>query len=292
MIKDKFTATWVSHSSISDFLACPRAYFLNNVYRDRKTGHKISLMNAPMALGQAVHAVIESLSIIPVDRRFDESLIAKFEKAWLNVSGKKGGFSSEEQENRYRRRGEEMLRRVMEHPGPLKHLAVKIKQDLPYYWISEEDNIILCGKIDWLEYLPETNSVHIIDFKTSKGEEHHDSLQLPIYHLLVANCQVRPATKASYWYLERNNVAVEQVLPDLKEAHEKVLSVAKEIQLARKLNRFVCPHGLCRACRPLERIIKGEGEFVGVNDFGQDVYVLVNLEETAEVKETKASEIL
>lgn len=282
MVKDKYTATWVSHSSISDFLACPWAYFLNNVYRDRKTGHKISLMNPPMALGQAVHAVIESLSTIPVDRRFDESLIAKFEKAWTNISGKKGGFSSEDDEIRYRKRGEEMLRRVMEHPGSLKNLAVKIKKDLPYYWISEEDNIILCGKIDWLEYLADTNSVHIIDFKTSKGEENHDSLQLPIYHLLVANCQPRPASKASYWYLARNNVPVEQPLPDLSVAKENVMRIAKDIQLARKLNRFVCASGGCRACRPFEQIMSGEAEFVGVNDFGQDVYILPQSNESDE----------
>ena len=70
-----------------------------------------------------------------------------------------------------------MLQRVIKHPGPVAKLAVKIKQDLPYYWLSEEDNIILCGKIDWLEYLPDQDGVHIIDFKTSKYDEAPQSLQ-------------------------------------------------------------------------------------------------------------------
>ena len=77
MTGDKYTAVWVSHSSISDFLQCPRAYFLNNVYRDPQTGHKINLMSPPLALGQAVHYVIESLSILNVDKRFTEPLMPK-----------------------------------------------------------------------------------------------------------------------------------------------------------------------------------------------------------------------
>ena len=57
---------------------------------------------------------------------------------------------------------------IEENPGPLRNLAVKIKSDLPSYWLSEEDNIMLCGKIDWLEYLKEEDAIHIIDFKTGK----------------------------------------------------------------------------------------------------------------------------
>ena len=61
---DKYTAYWVSHSSINDFLKCPRAYFLKNVYKDPKTGRKIKLISPPLALGQAVHEVVESLSVL------------------------------------------------------------------------------------------------------------------------------------------------------------------------------------------------------------------------------------
>src|SRR5258708_7165136 len=142
-----------------------------------------------------------------------------------------------------------MLRRVMAHPGPLKNLAVKIKMDLPHYWLSEEDDIILCGKIDWLEYFPDTDTVQIIDFKTGKNEEDGTSLQLPIYTLLVANCQKRKATRACYWYLERSDDLTEHSLPDLEESRERVLKVAKEMKLARKLERFKCPDGGCYACK-------------------------------------------
>jgi ATP-dependent helicase/DNAse subunit B len=274
-MSDKFSAVWVSHSSMSDFLKCPRAYYLKNVYKSPETGHKISIMSPPLALGQMVHEVVESLSVLPTDQRFKESLIAKFERIWPKVTGRKGGFSSPEQEEKYKQRGEEMLRRVMKNPGPVARLAVKIKMDLPHFWLSEEDGIILCGKIDWLEYSPDSDTVQIVDFKTGKGEEDSDSLQLPIYHLLVANCQKRRATRACYWYLDRNDDLTEKPLPDLAEAREKVLKIAKEIKLARKLEIFKCPQQTgCSACKPFESILRGEAEFVGVNEYRADVFVL------------------
>lgn len=275
MPQDKYTATWVSHSSISDFLRCPRAYYLKNVYKDPSTGHKFTLMSPPLALGQCVHEVIESLSVLPTDRRFKESLISKFDTVWEKITGKKGGFVDSDTENSYKKRGKEMLERVMKNPGPLQNLAVKIKMSLPNYWLSDEDNIILCGKIDWLEYLKDDDSVHIIDFKTGKKDESSDSLQLPIYHLLATNTQTRPVSKASYWYISRQDAPVEQNLPDLNKAFEDVLNIAKQIKLARSLNRFKCPHKTgCGACRPLEQVIRGQAEQVGIDGFKRDIYIL------------------
>src|SRR3989344_5442891 len=201
-MKDKYSAVWVSYSSMSDYLKCPRAYFLRNVYRDPKTNHKISVMEPPLALGQAVHDVIEEVSKLPTEERFASSLLDIFQKSWANVNGKKGGFTSVEQEENSKVRAESMIRRIMDHPGPLKNKAIKIRQDLPYYWINEEDNIILCGKVDWLEYLDPSDSVRIIDFKTGKLDEDPDSLQLPIYYLLTTHTQTKPVSGISYWYLD------------------------------------------------------------------------------------------
>ena len=273
---DKFTATWVSHTSISDFLRCPRAYYLKNIYRDPKTHHKIKIMSPALALGQAVHEVLESLSVLPKTSRFSESLIAKFDKVWTKLSGKNGGFVDSDSEHKYKTRGQDMLRRVMNHNGPLSGLTVKIQMDLPYFWLSEEDNIILCGKIDWLEYLPDTDSVHIIDFKTGKAEEDPESLQLPIYHLLVHNCQKRKVSKASYWYLDSSDSLTPKELPDLAVAQKSILDVARQIKLARQLQRFKCPAGDdgCFSCRPMEAILRNQAEFVGMDEYKADVYIL------------------
>lgn len=278
---DKFSAVWLSHSSINSFKNCPRAYYLQSIYRDPRNHHKISLLTPALALGSAVHEVLESLSVLPVADRFKISLLERFRPVWAKIS-RQGLWDSESTEKHYRERGEAMLRRVLEHPGPLAKKAVKIKLELPYYPFSEADNLILCGKIDWLEYLPtstasdQAGAVHIIDFKTGVGEESVDSLQLPIYYLLAHNCQQHPVQAASYWYLERDDLPTPKTLPDLKTSESLVLKIGKEIKLARSLNRFKCPGGLsgCRHCDPYEKILRSEAQFIGVGDWNTDLYVL------------------
>lgn len=289
MSADPYTAVWVSHTSIGDFLKCPRAYFLKNVYRDPKSGHKIKLVTAPLSLGQIIHEILDSLTIMPVEERLKESLVVKLHALWGKISGKRGGFTSSEMELKFKKRGEDMLNRVMEHPGPLVKKAVRIKSDMDiiHYWLSEQDNIILCGKIDWLEYIPDFNSVHIIDLKTSKHEEDGGSLQLPIYYLLAKNCQNRAVDKASYWYIEKDDEPTEKKLPDADEAHKKILEIAKKIKLARQLDVFKCPYKTgCGACRPFEKIIRGEAAFVGVDERGNNLFIF------EELSPEKESEVL
>lgn len=276
-IPDKYSAVWVSHSSISDFLRCPRAYFLRNVYKDPKTGHKITVVTPPLALGAAVHEVIESLATLPVEERLKISLVKKLDPVWLKYSGKKGGFSNYTEEQGYRERAIKMLINLQENPGPILERAIKIKtgtMGLPNYYLSEEENIILCGKIDWLKYEEKDDSVHIIDFKTGKNEEREDSLQLPIYLLLATNTQSKKVSGASYWYLDQDSGIVEKKLPDLIESYDKVLTIAKKIKEARAKQEFVCPKGGCGVCRPLEKVLTGEGEFVGVSETRQDIYIV------------------
>lgn len=273
-MKDKYSAVWVSHSSISDYLKCPRAYYLRNVYRDPKTNHKISLIEPPLALGQAVHETIDSLSKLPVEDRFTTPLLEVFETIWKNISGKRGGFTDESQEEQFKIRAKAMIERISKNPGPLANKAIKIRQDLPYYWLSEEDNIILCGKVDWLEYMEDTDSVRIIDFKTGKFDEDPDSLQLPIYYLLTSHTQTKPITGISYWYLNRDDAPVDMPLPEVATAEKNILDLAKKVALARKLGHFKCREDGCRSCRPYEAVLSGKATLVGINTYGQDLYIL------------------
>jgi CRISPR/Cas system-associated exonuclease Cas4 (RecB family) len=274
MLKDKYSAVWVSNSSISDFLACPRLYYLRNVYKDPATNHKVNIISPSLALGQTVHEVLESLSILDYDKRLDASLFDKYETAWSKVSGKMGGFRNKSEEEEVKSRGAEMLKRVIKSPGPLLQKAIKINKDLPNYYLSEPDNIILCGKIDWLEYMPDTDSLHIIDFKTGRREEKADSLQLPIYYLLVENCQTRGVSKASYWYLDRDDSPLEMKLPERETAYNLVLDTARKVKEERLKGEYLCKKGGCFACRPFEAIINHEAEFVGVGGYNQDLYIL------------------
>ena len=278
--RDKYSAVWVSHSSMGDFIRCPRAYYLRNVYKDPKTKNKIGIVNGALSLGTAVHNTLEAIKDMPLEERMHEDLLRNFEVEWEKVTGKKGGFKDAEEEITAKERGLEMIKRVVTTPGPIAKKTVRLaagKNGMPpNFLLSEEHNIILCGLIDWLEYVPEDDSVVVIDFKTGKNDESDDSLQLPIYLLLLSALQKRKVSGAAYWYLDREDGYVEKSLPSTEEAKAKVLAVALKVKGAREKKEFDCPRGSegCFTCKPLEMILRGEAESLGVGGYGQDIYFL------------------
>ncbi len=290
---DKYTAVWVSHSSMGDFLKCPRLYYLHNMYKSPKTGRKMSIVSPHMSLGIAVHEVLEGLAEYPANERMRHDLRAKFEEEWLKVTGKKGGFTDSAQEEEFKARGKEMINTVIKDPKFLVNKTIKLKRDaMPCnFYLSEDHNIILNGLVDWIEYIPLSDSLHIVDFKTGRHEEKEGSLQLPIYLLLCNALQKRTVTKASYWYLESNTI-LEVPVPDIKEAETNVLAVAMKVKEARvkakkegEATIFVCPQGAygaekkeggCNNCRPYEYILAHDDsvESIGVGGFNQDIFIL------------------
>jgi ATP-dependent helicase/DNAse subunit B len=277
MVQDKYSSVWVSNSSMSDFLKCKRLYYLRNIYKDPKTKNKVNLVSPALALGQAVHEVLEALAILPSNERMKQPLLAIYDKTWEKFTGRKGGFASVQEEQEYKERGVQMLKRVIENPGPLVNKAVRLpvgRNNMPpNYYLSMDHNIILCGRIDWLEYVPETDSVHIIDFKTGNHEEKEDSMQLPIYCLLVKNCQKRNIHKVSYWYLSQEHGLKEKTLPDCGNAEKKLLETALQMKQTRTEKVFNCTRpGGCWHCIPFENIINGQAEFIGTVGY-QDIYI-------------------
>lgn len=278
-MQDKYSAVWVSHSSMQDFLKCPQLYYLHNVYKDPATGHKVSIVTPHMSLGIAVHGVLEGLGDHPAEERMSRDLVGLFEKEWHRVSGKKGGFVNEVEEMEFKERGIAMLENVKRDPRFLPNKRLKLPRETmnPNFYLSDDENIILNGLVDWIEYLPATDSLHIVDFKTGKREESGTSLQLPIYLLLCNALQKRPVTKASYWYLETDKL-VEKELPDADSAFRDVLDIALRVKAARVQNEFSCLKGEagCIHCRNYEMIRTKDprAECVGVGGFKQDMYVI------------------
>lgn len=262
------------------------------MYKDPRTGHKVSMVSPHMSLGVAVHEVLEGLAEFPADTRMGRDLLALYESEWKKVTGKKGGFVSADEEQEFKARGTVMLEKVAGDPRFLVNKCIKLKRDtMPCnFYLSEEHNIILNGLVDWIEYLPETDSLHIVDFKTGKVEEKDGSLQLPIYLLLCNALQKRKVTKASYWYLESDKLT-EKELPNIETARQDVLGIALKVKEARDIAKregpdkaFVCPQGAynpatkeggCNNCRPYEFILARDPlvEYVGVGGFSQDMYI-------------------
>ena len=105
---DKYSAVWVSHSSINDFLKCPRAYFLHNMYRNPR-GMKINIVNPHLSLGIAVHETLEGLLAYKAEERFRKPLLQTFEENWAKVSGKVGGFKTAQEEIEAKARAKRMI---------------------------------------------------------------------------------------------------------------------------------------------------------------------------------------
>jgi ATP-dependent helicase/DNAse subunit B len=277
--KDKYKAVWVSHSSIGDFLKCPRAYYLHNMYKS-KDNRKIGIVNSAASSGLAIHETLEGLAEYNTEDRFKKSLLDTFEENWKKVSGKIGGFRTVEEESKEKERARNIIEQVIKNPGPLSRKTVKLKERedgmLPNFFLSEEDNIILCGKIDWLEYIETDDSIRVIDFKTGNNKEEGDSLQLPIYILLLNALQKRKVSGIAYWYLNNGESPLNVTLPEVESSREKVLSIAKKIKEARTIGRFECHRGPqgCFSCQPYEKIIKGEAEFVGIGGYNQELYLI------------------
>lgn len=271
---NKFKAIWCSHSSLGDFKKCPRGYYLKNVYKNNNN-RKISIVSPYLTLGVAVHDCLEPLAWIQAKDRFNEDIIDKYNKIMDSMSGKRGGFKDREHFESFKEKGSSMLKNVIQNPGPISRPAVRMVQDkseLPWMWLSEEEEIILSGKTDWLEF--KDGELYVYDFKTGKSVESDDSLQLPIYSLLVNKYKKYPLTKAFYWYIAQSSDPVEKKLPNLKDAHNAVMKEATKLAQARKSNKMKCPHSGCRNCEPLERILLGEGEKLGVGGYGQELYYL------------------
>jgi hypothetical protein len=227
-----------------------------------------------------VHEVLESLRNYPAEERFTRDLFADYDDAWSKVAGKAGGFRNEDEEAAAKEKGRIMIERVLAHPGPLTKKTVRLPAPEnnmpPHFYLSEEDNIILCGLVDWLEYVEDDDSVRIIDFKTGKHKEEADSLQLPIYLLLLTALQKRVVSGAAYWYLDTDDAPVDASLPTADEACERVLHTARAVKKAREKRAFECPQGPdgCFACQPYEKILRGEAEYVGVGGYGQDTFIV------------------
>ncbi len=266
---------WISYSSISDFNSCLRLYYFKNIYRNPKTGNRIQLINPYLALGSAVHETIDEIINLTPSRRVKTPLLKRYDKVWRRYSGKSGGFISEKQEDEFRKRGSQMIKRFSKS-SLIKKRALKKKNDLPK--ISLFKGIDLVGSFDWVEVLKNGN-LHIIDFKTGRSQEKSNSWQLPIYQLLAQEEYGKKVDKLSYWYLEKNKKKTFDNKLDIDNFFDKIKEKALEIKEVVDKKSFSCDsrYHRCYWCRPYEEILSGKAEYVGVDSQrGKDIYFLKN----------------
>jgi putative RecB family exonuclease len=206
----------LSYSSYRAYLECPlRWKFL---YIDR-------LPEAPrgyFTFGRVVHSVLEELvrpMVLPSARRVGEAesqrtldewhapagltpatwmtapeLLALYDRSWLSE-----GYTSPEEEARYRALGRELLLRyhdllLRERPHP-----VAVEEHLEARW----DGIPIHGYIDRIDRT-EAGGLEVVDYKTSRdlsNDDARDSDQLSLYQVLVQSNYSEPVETLTLYHL-------------------------------------------------------------------------------------------
>ena len=209
----------LSYSSLRTYLECPlRWKFL---YVDK-------LPESPrgyFSFGRTIHSVLEELVrpfLVPesvprragsgAQRRLDEwqpegplvegkphpltkdELLAVYDRQWVRE-----GYSSSEEENRYKTLGENMLLRYYDQFLEERPRPVAIEE----YLQSSVDGIPVHGYVDRIDLTP-SGGLEILDYKTSRelsAQEARDSDQLAMYQVLVESNYALPVERLTLYHL-------------------------------------------------------------------------------------------
>jgi putative RecB family exonuclease len=211
------SAAPLSYSSYHTYLECPlRWKFL---YIDRLP----EVPRGYFTFGRVVHSVLEEMLrplVVPTARRLKEGdaqrtldewhpegpgrpaaltitreeLLAAYDRAWLG-----DGYSSPEEEARYRALGRDLLLRYYERLRREQPNPVSVEEHLEARW----DGIPIHGYIDRIDRTPD-GGLDIVDYKTSRelsGEDARASEQLSIYQVLVENNYTEPVEGLTLYHL-------------------------------------------------------------------------------------------
>jgi hypothetical protein len=269
---------FISFTSLSDFLKCPRSYYLKNIYRDPKTHFRLQVASPYLSLGSTVHDSVKwflDMKGQVVKKQLEE----KFRNYWLKFSGKRGGFSSKEEEASFGQRGLKMLNNFFRNWRVLEKSAPAIT----FPKLSLVENLVLMGNFDFVG-VREDGALHIVDFKTGANDE-KDPTQLYIYAILAEANLERPVTKISFWYLDREDEPREVVLDPLGPKLDWLKEKGKELKKVIEKGDWRCikenaradlsSSGLCGECRIYTDLIEGRGEFQFSDyRYKKDVYYL------------------
>lgn len=263
---------YLSFTSLKDFLKCPNAYYLKNIYKDPKSGLRVQIASPYLSLGSTVHDSVKWFLDMKGQLTKDQ-LFTKFRNFWLKYRAKRGGFISRDEEAQFGNRGLKMLDNFLANWTVLGKPA----QVITFPKMNLVDNIILMGNFDFVGER-EDRTLHIVDFKTGAKDE-EDTLQLYIYAILAEANLGKDVSAASFWYLDREDKPKEIVLDPLEGKLKWLVEKGKELTEALAKNKWICikaDQGFCRDCRDYQAVIDGSGEFQFTDfRYKKDIYYLL-----------------
>ena len=207
----------LSYSSYRTYLECPLRW--KYLYVERRP----ELPRGYFTFGRVVHAVLEELLrplVVPLARKRDggeaqttlhrwsdapeagagpapiseEAMLALYDRSWNSE-----GYTSPEEEERYRRLGRDLLTRYRARLARDPPRPVAVEEHLETRW----DGIPVHGYIDRLDRTP-AGGLEIVDYKTSRElslEEAVSSDQLSLYQVLVEGNYREPVERLTLLHL-------------------------------------------------------------------------------------------
>jgi len=253
-----------SPSKLGLFSECPKKYYffyIDPIYSKMKN----ELKNKPEniwhfnTLGKAIHNAITLFYHLPTKERTRDNLLLGLRQTWKSEVirnktyplGQWGGFHSIDEEREYYGDALSMLKNFFK--------VSEINPDIYYLPTKEFQNSIedfhdsivpltcdfdIGGKFDLI--LEKKGFLHLIDFKTGKGED-NDFFQLRFYKLLTELKFKKKVKEASYYFLRTGNI---KTLSFKKEENDKtkeeIITKIKEIRSAKEFETR--PGKLCKFC--------------------------------------------
>ncbi|HXQ79638.1 MAG: PD-(D/E)XK nuclease family protein [Thermoplasmata archaeon] len=207
----------LSYSSFRTYQECPLRWRFLYVEKLPETPRGY------FTFGRVVHSVLEQLVaplVVPSARRVSESdrqrtldewhapsgtpattrwmtseeLLAVYDREWSSE-----GYTSPEEESRYRALGREILLRYYEFLVRDRPVPVAVEEHLEARW----DGIPVHGYIDRIDRTP-TGGLEIVDYKTSRdlsSDDARDSDQLSLYQVLVESNYAEPVQGLTLYHL-------------------------------------------------------------------------------------------
>ena len=225
----------LSYSQLATYKTCPKKYefaYIQKIppFANSAASFGSSLHNTLQKFYERIQEQNDSPSLFD-DHAPDtslEALLDIYHSCWISR-----GFKTLEEEQLKQDEGEKIL----------KEFYAKHEHDFGTPYIIEKgfklhiDGVIISGRFDRIDETGMQDgkkTVNIIDYKSGRIRSQEDvdkDLQLSIYHLAAEECLHVTVDKVSLYFLKDNTeVVTVKSEQDLKEAREKIQSIANGIK--------------------------------------------------------------